>query len=299
MMDRTTWASPASFSDSRSVTQFVWKHVTPIRPKFHNPPLIERAISVAFKPLDGLSIGDYGLFWNEIQQEFPTSESMEPLALEIENFDDFRPIHEAVRFLPGSTVPRAAFRNSTNGELVQLQKDRFGFNWIKTSDDHRYPHSEATLKRFFDILGKFEDFIARRSLGTLEFIQCDITNVNIVLVSDVGESFADIATVIKFALLDTDYSNIQIENQLVGSKHLMLDDAGKPIGRVHTLGQPSLRVPSNESAFRLDICARGAPIGTGTQGVRKFLDVAVSAVNAAFLASTTKAGRRFWGEYDA
>lgn len=272
--------------------------MTPIRPKFTNPPLIERAISVVFEPLPGFSIGDYGLFWSELSDEFPTSEAMDPMAAEAERFEGFRPVQVNLKLVTARELPRAAFRNAAAGELVQLQSDRFGFNWIKTSDDHRYPHSEATVERFFTLFGKFTAYAKRRGLGAINIVQCELTNVNVVAVSDVGESFADMATVFKLAPLEYDCPNIRLEHQLVGSKHVMLDDAGRPIGRIHTLGQPSLRVPSNEEAYRLDIAARGAPIGDGVDGARKFFDAAVSAVNAVFLASTTKAGRRFWGESD-
>ena len=270
--------------------------MTPVRQKFKNPPLIERAISVVFEPLAGLAIGDFGLFWAEILSEFPVSEAMQPVPTEIESFDGFRPKQAGFQILSAESLPRAAFRNPSNGELVQLQSDRFGFNWIKTSDDHKYPHSEATMERFCDLFQKFSKYIERRQLGPINIIQCELNNVNIVPVSDVGESFADMATVLRLAPLEYEYSNIRLENQLVGSKHIMLDDAGKAVGRVHTLGQPSLRVPNNEEAYRLDIMARGAPIGSGLEGVRHFFDAAASAVNAVFLASTTNAGRRFWGE---
>jgi uncharacterized protein (TIGR04255 family) len=270
--------------------------VTPIRPKFTNPPLIERAISVVFEPLPNFTLGDYGLFWHEVAAEFPASEAMEPVTAALESFDGFRPQQLGIQLLPGVVMPRAAFRNESNGELLQLQSDRFGFNWIKTNADHKYPHSEATLERFFELLARFSAFVERRNLGGLNIVQCELTNVNVVLVSDVGESFADIATVLRLAPLDFDCPNTRLENQLVGSKHLILNDDGQPIGRVHTLGQPSLKVPDNEEAYRLDISARGAPIGSGPGGARRFFDAAVSAVNAVFLASTTNAGRRFWGE---
>lgn len=270
----------------------------PIRPKFANPPLIERAISVVFNSLPQFSLGDYGLFWSEIIAEFPNSESLDPVAVEVERFGPPEPLQIGIQILPSGSLPRAAFRNAAMGELVQVQPDRFSFNWIKTGDDHKYPHSEATLDRFFKLFEIFSSYVNKKRLGEILIIQCELTNVNIIPVSDVGQSFADIATVLRLAPLSIDYAQLQLENQLIGSKHLMLDNEGKQIGRVHTLGQPSLRVPDNEEVYRLDISARGAPLGNGSTGARNFFDQAVSAVNGAFLANITRAGRQFWGEYD-
>lgn len=273
--------------------------MTPIRPKFANPPLIERAISVVFVPVTQLTLGDYGLFWSKILAEFPESEVMDPLAAEVERFEGrLQPAQVGFEILPAGVLPRAAFRNSNAGELIQVQPDRFAFNWIKSGTDHKYPHSEATLKRFFDLFGLFADYVTHRGFGELSIIQCELTNVNIIPVADVGQNFADLATVLRLPPLSLDCDQLQLENQLIGSKHLMLGDDGNPIGRVHALGQPSLRLPNNEEVYRLDISARGAPLGAGIEGVRAFFDRAVSAVNSVFLASVTNAGRQFWGEYD-
>lgn len=223
---------------------------------------------------------------------------MDPMAVEMERFGFPALAQMNIQILPSAPMPRAAFRNAAAGELIQVQPDRFGFNWIKTGDDHKYPHSEATLDRFFSLFEIFGRYVKDRNLGDISIVQCELTNVNIIPVSDVGQNFADIATVLRLAPLSHEYEQLQLENQLVGSKHLMLDDEGRQIGRVHTLGQPSLKVPGNEEVYRLDISARGAPLGAGFDGARKFFDHAVSAVNGVFLTNITKAGRQFWGEYD-
>jgi uncharacterized protein (TIGR04255 family) len=245
-----------------------------------------------------LSLGDYGLFWSHIRDEFPVSEQAAPVIQELETFDGYKPVAGQFRIMPDDMLPRAFFRNAEKGELVQLQPDRFSFNWIKTSADHCYPHSEAVLHRFYALFDRFTAFAAERQLGDIVPIQCELTNVNVVPVSDVGEGFADFATVIRVPDLDATYDCIKLESQMIGAKHLMVDDAGNAIGRVHSIGQPSLQVATSEPAFRFDISARGAPIGPGPQGVAAFLDKAVTAVNAVFLASVTNAGRQFWGEID-
>lgn len=270
--------------------------MTPVRPKFTNPPLIERAISAVIQPLTDFALGDFGLFWGTIRNQFPSSEVMESVDPFIETYDRFQSTQIGAEFVSTNALPRAAFRNQATGELVQLQNNRIGFNWIKTSDDHKYPHSEATLDRFFTLLHSFDEYVRSNSLGKVQIVQCELTNVNVIPVSDVGESFADMSTVLKLASLESDCATIRLENQLIGSRHLILDDGGEPIGRVHTLGQPTLRVPDNEEAYRLDISARGAPLQPTFEGAREFFDAAASAVNAVFLASITGAGRRFWGE---
>ena len=270
--------------------------MTPIRPKFSNPPLIERAVTIVFENLDALSLGDYGRFWSEIEIDFPVSEARPSVEPDLEAFGAPQRMQPHIQLVAEDAIPRAFFRNPDLGELIQVQPNRFSFNWIKSSDDHAYPHSEAVLERFFALFAKFTEYVDKRQLGKIVPIQCELTNVNVVAVNDVGESFPDVATVIRLPDLEAGYDCIRLENQMFGAKHFMLGDDGAPIGRVHSVGQPTLQVETGEPAFRLDIVARGAPLGGDMAGVSKFFDRAVSAVNAVFLASVTNAGRQFWGE---
>lgn len=270
----------------------------PVRPKFTNPPLVERAITVVFEKLEKFTLGDFGLLWSSALDGFPVSEAVATVAADIEQYDGFVVAQQTIELVPGNALPRAYFRNPEAGELVQVQPDRFTFNWLKTGPDHCYPHSEATLERFSALYRGFESFVRDRDIGQIKIIQCELTNVNAIAVSDVGGSFADVATVLKLPDWQADSDSVCLEGQLVGARHLMMDENGKPFGRVHAIGQPALRVTDDEPTYRLDIMARGAPLGDGLAGARVFFDEAVSAINSVFLAITTKAGRRYWGEYD-
>lgn len=258
---------------------------------------MERAVTIVFEKID-LTLGDYGLFWSEVRSDFPLSEAAAPVASEIEQFEGFRPIQRKVELLDASALPRALFRNEAKAELIQLQSDRFSFNWIKRGDEHEYPHSEAVFDQFFKYFEQFIAYVQRRGLGNIVPLQCEITNVNVIRISDVGNTFADVATVIKLPDLSPREPQLELESQMMGAKHVMIDDSGKPFGRVHSVAQPSLRADTQELVYRFDITARGAPIGPGVEGAKHFFDDAVSAVNGVFLAIVTQAGRQFWGEID-
>lgn len=270
--------------------------MTPIRPKFENPPLIERAITVVFTKLEGFSIGDYGLFWSSLRDDFPISEMAPPVIQDRETFEGFKPAQPQIQIIADNSLPRALFRNPEKGELIQLQPDRFSFNWIKTGTDDRYPNSEPLLDRFFSLFNQISAFVAERQFGEIIPVQCELTNVNVIPITDVGETFADVATVIRLPDLDQSYECLRLESQLAASKHLLIDDDGKPIGRVHSIAQPAIQAETGELVFRFDIVARGAPLGSGVLGVKAFLEHAASAINAVFLASVTNSGRQFWGE---
>lgn len=303
-MASQTWTTKAAWDLSRRLMiPRLWSlqrvgHVKAVRPKFKNPPLIERAISVAFEPLQDFSLGDFGLFWSRIKDEFPVSESMPLVRQEIEDLTGFPAAKNRIEIVPPETLPRAFFRNPELGELVQVQQDRFSFNWIKRNDEDRYPHSEQVFAKFGTLLESFEEFLANRKIGQVAPLQCELTNVNVIPLADVGDAFPDMATLVRMADLSNDFECIELESQMSGSKFFILGENGAPIGRVHCAAQPTQKVGSDELALRIDITARGAPLSKDRVGIEKFLTAAGSAVNAVFLANITRAGRQFWGEQD-
>lgn len=269
--------------------------MNPVRPKFSDPPLIERAITISFEPIEDFTIGHYGLFWQEILADFPISETQPLVRSEVEKFGGFQPTTTIIQLLPEDTLPRAFFRNPDRGELIQLQSDRFSFNWIKAGDNDVYPHSEATIDQFEQLLNRFEAFLARYKLGPIATIQCEITNVNVIPVSDFGGSFAAPGAV-KIPAVFSDETFLRPESAALATRHLILADDGAAIGRVHMNAQPSLRISDGEEVYRLDITARGAPLAPDRNGTLAFLEIAVSAVNAVFLATVTDNARQLWGE---
>jgi hypothetical protein len=236
------------------------------------------------------------LFWKCIQDEFDSSEARAVVEPQIESFD--RPVTRGfqVQLVPSEQLPRCFYRHRNRSELVQVQSDRFGFNWLK-HDGGTYPHSEATVARFFGLYEKFLAFCEERGFGEPTVRQCEITNVNIVSDTAVGgvvrasEYFTQIPAATGPAFLQTETLGYSLQQ-------LILDDAGKPAGRLYQVFSPALRTDTMEQAYRLEFTARGAPLGAGKDGVETFFSLARSAINGAFLAATTQRAQSQWGYSD-
>ena len=50
--------------------------MTPIRPEFDDPPVIEQAITLMFEPIEGFNIGDIGRFWDRVRPDFPVCQAV-------------------------------------------------------------------------------------------------------------------------------------------------------------------------------------------------------------------------------
>jgi uncharacterized protein (TIGR04255 family) len=268
--------------------------VKAVRPKFERPPLIEQAITVVFDDLAGFSIGDFGRFWTRLESEFPVCEQAPPLPTSIEQLGAI-PTQPEVRLMmsPGQAIPRCLYRNPSNGEAMQLQENRFTFNWAKLGDAP-YPHSERTVSRFTELFRSFERFVMERDLGPIKIKQCEITNVNILPVREFGRSFADAPTAITVPRFSPEGGILHIEAYSLDVQYLIAD-GGSPLGRLHVVLSPVVHSTDATEAYKLELTARSGH-GSGTlDDVLVFFDVARSAVNTAFLTHTTKDMWQVWG----
>ena len=267
--------------------------MNPVRPDFDRPPLIEQAITVAFDRLEQFSIGDFGLFWSYIKDRFSQTEAQQPLDPRIEQFEGFRPERMTFRLLDANTLPRCFYRSEDGTEVIQIQPDRFTYNWQK--GEEAYPHSEATMKRFRAFFAKFCGFVMDRGWPPLNITQCELVNLNVIPVKDFGETFAD-AALAAFCLPQPSVSMecLPVESYIINNQHLIMHE-GKPAGRLYVQLSPVLRVEDDQKAYRLELTARGAPLAP-ENGITSFFELARYAVNLGFLGATTKHAREFWGE---
>jgi uncharacterized protein (TIGR04255 family) len=268
---------------------------TPIRLDLERPPLVEQAISVIFERLPGFSIVDYGLFWQDISAELPNVAHLPTLDKSVEHFDEM--VSSAHFQLVNSTpLPRGMFSNE-RGELVQLQPDRFGFNWAKQGDAP-YPRSEPMMKRFEELYAQFVAFVKRRELGEIVLSQCELTNFNILPVAEFGSDFSAMSEALNVDPLDLGIPFLKAETYTRNRQHRIVDEDGTPLGRLHTTIEPVFAMLNGAKAFKLEFTARSAPNIRNLDGARRFFAVARNAVNGAFRGTVTKQMRDIWGERD-
>jgi uncharacterized protein (TIGR04255 family) len=267
--------------------------VRPVRPKFDRPPLIEQAITVIFDELAGFSIGDFGRFWALIEHEFPECRQAPPLPVSIEQLGGV-PFEPDVRLVvsEGETLPRCLYRHASSGEAVQVQNNRFTFNWAKLGAAP-YPHSERTVERFVELFGSFEAFVQDRQLGPLNLTQCEITNVNIVPVTEFGNDFGDAPRAFQLPVFNPD-GNISTETYMQAVEYL-ISGSPSPEGRVHVVLSPVINSTDQTLAYKLEITARSGHGSGKLRDVLEFFDTARTAINAAFLAHTTREMWATWG----
>lgn len=264
------------------------------RPHFRKPPIYEQAIAIVFERQKDFSIVDPGLFWGEVRDEFPNCEAGPKLPNPVELFDS--PESQAlISAIPAIQLPRSVFSTVDGGELIQLQDDKFVFNWVRKSEEAQYPRFETTSARFWHFFEMWVRFSKNRYGAEPVFKQCELTNVNVIPVKDFGRDFDDMHQAFIIDPFDWEVPGLVAETYVRQRVHRIVGDRGEPLGRLHSVIAPVYDI-EGEKAFHFEITARSAPAITSVEAAREFYDRAHIMINAAFVASVTKAMRETWGE---
>src|ERR1017187_6649118 len=96
-------------------------------PDYDDPPVVETVLGVQFAPLQGWGVPHFGLFWNEIKNEYPNFNVQPPLPGDVgigSRLDGGSPTGPQIQFTAGTPV-RCWFFDPSRPRLIQLQNDRF------------------------------------------------------------------------------------------------------------------------------------------------------------------------------
>ncbi|BAU13030.1 hypothetical protein LEP3755_35660 [Leptolyngbya sp. NIES-3755] len=102
---------------------------------FEKAPLTEVVCGVEFNAPNFSSV-HFGMYWQKVLERFP----MPPL--------DRSPIGEMPILSLMPQLRRVWFQSQDQKKLVQLQADRFLYNWRKLAENDRYPHFQEVYQEF-------------------------------------------------------------------------------------------------------------------------------------------------------
>ncbi len=141
-------------------------------PKYQNPPLIEVCCGVIFSPFL-LKSTFPGIFANTLKNEFPKVTDAPLIASQPDEFlfSDLVPLR------------RVWFISEDDQRLIQLQENRFHFNWRKTDNEsNSYPHFESVFLHFTRYLKTFLDIYSTETTSESKpsHIHFELSYVNLI-----------------------------------------------------------------------------------------------------------------------
>ncbi len=269
------------------------------RPDFNDPPVIEVVLSVQFEPLSALGVPQFGVLWERYRKKFPNTEDKPLLSSVTESFEAPKPRPVRYEILSEPPQTRCWFKNVADTELIQVQRDRFVFNWKKTEADEpypRYPYVRAEFKAHFRT---FETFLRDHDVGTVLPNQCEVTYVNHLFPGRGWKRSGQFKNI--FSIWSGRHSGDFLpepEDITFQTRYQMLTEEGKPVGRLHVQAEPRIKVEDASPLLRLTLTARGAPLEGNLDGVLAFFDLGREFVVRGFTSITTNKMHKIWERTD-
>jgi uncharacterized protein (TIGR04255 family) len=270
-------------------------------PDFENPPLVEVALGVQFDPIPALRSAHLGLWWQRFRRELPRVEEMPPLPPEVELFGVQTATAPRARLMISSAavINRTWFMNENGSQVAQVQPDRFLHNWRKVASEDTYPRYEPIAEEFMSKLDSLQRFVEDEKLGgPFRINQCEVHYVNVI---GGGESapvewsgHKDPGAVVAALRIPVSETLGAPEDSTLTMRHLILSPAGKPVGRLTIRLEPIFLVVENQESYRLQLTARGEPIGEGLEGVSRFLELGHRVIVNGFTEITTPSMHKVW-----
>jgi uncharacterized protein (TIGR04255 family) len=202
------------------------------------------------------------------------------------------PTNIQFEFLNAPPLPRVWLVATDGRSLLQIQRDRFLYNWKRTSFEDPYPSYDVIIGQFEQWLSRFRAFLDEEGLGQLDFRQYELSYVNQILSANGLEAVGEGAILIDHIRNQTGERFLpEAENYNWRTIYTLPDNQG----RLHVLAQTGL-LPDAGRALRLDMTARGMPQDPSDEARKRWFGVAHEWITRGFADVTSPVAQRdIWG----
>ena len=258
-------------------------------PEFDNPPVVEVAIGVRFRPLwglRGLSLAPLQAVW---QDAYPISQEQPPLMPVIEG-DPQGPGQLQLSLLPVPVV-RQWFLSQSGNELVQVQPDRLLVNWRAGDPAERYPRYRHMRSMFESRFAELAEFAKNQGFGDLDVVQAELSYINVIQLG--REDLGRLETFLK-GWSGTPGHHLDPPEEARVTFTYPVPDVGIPPVRLYAEVSPA-QLMTGERVLFFTLTIRGNPGGRSLDEALKFLDEAHSHIVRSFAELTQESMHALWG----
>lgn len=261
-------------------------------PRYSEPPVIEVACGVIFEPLHNLLVPHFGLLWERFREEYTQCQEVPPLTATIENFE--QPGGQRLRFEFGSLppLPRIWFKHKSGNGLIQLQRDRFHYNWRKFGASDAYPHYESVIGSFKKHFDQVEAFLRDNSLVEIRPVQYEMTYINHLELADPLASIGGANSVFPdFCWQSTRARFLPTPEAVNWQTIFPLPDQS---GRLHVTINNGIRMHDKKPIINFEITARGVPSESPRENMLQWFDLAHEWIVRGFTDLTSDSVHKLW-----
>jgi uncharacterized protein (TIGR04255 family) len=263
---------------------------------FGSPPVNEVVFGVQFDRDVIEEVGILNRYLPSIQAEFPTIEKQPPLAPMQEDLaHPPSPGIGQVQLIEGPPSIRYWFVSSDRTLLIQVQSDRFIFNWRQTKAEAAYPRFEVLRPAFERHFANFLTHISPNVEATPSL--CEITYINHIEApaAEPPGTHGPLSEVLR-ALNPKPVSAAlpPVEDTQLQQRFLISGPDEVPCGRLYLSAVPAFRDPDATPIYVVTLLARGKPSPQTPQGVVPFFKMGRELIVRGFKESTTPQMHERW-----
>lgn len=255
-------------------------------PSYKNPPVVEVIMGVQFNNKMNIRTLDFADFWARLGRDvfgrYQEAPPLDPIIIQQQNTINFE-------FASTPPSPRYIFVNEDVSALVQVQRDRFLYNWKKLKDGE-YPRYKNILPEFMGYYAVLDEFYKAKSKEILEPAILELTYVNIIDIHDEDKFSVD--SILK------DFSWITSKRYLKYPKHFqqtLVFDIVEIQSSMTVVAERVEMIETGESKLKLELSVRGPALGSDLKGNIKWFDMARENIVNGFTDLTTKGSHDIWG----
>ena len=262
-------------------------------PDYENPPVVEVAACVQFAPIKELAGAHLGAYWARIRDPFSRVQEQSPMAHVVEP-EDLAPARGAqIEFAHEPPLPRTWFSIPNGTELIQVQRDRFVYNWRKQAKEDVYPRFPYVQGKFREHWSGFRAFLTEEDLPEPTVDQCELTYVNLIPKGEGWKVVRDWENVFSTFVWGPRSGFLPPPERVTWKLSFKLPTGE---GRLHVSAEPVFVPPGNELAARFTLTVRGGPQGEPDDDkISNWFATAREWIVRGFADLVTEAADKLWG----
>ncbi|MCB7130454.1 MAG: TIGR04255 family protein, partial [Candidatus Brocadiales bacterium] len=176
--------------------------------------------------------------------------------------------------------------------LIQVQGNRFTYNWRKRGTEDAYPHYDQSVRPAFQhVWQEFAQFVEKHKLGQVSVVQCEVTYINHLEVGKGSVQASSLAKVFPCWSGKTSGEFLPApENVGFDVTYRIPDERG----RLRISLKPAIRNEDGVEILQLTLTARGKPADSDPDSVLGWLDMGRQWVVRGFTDFTSEQMHTLW-----
>jgi len=239
---------------------------------YKNPPVIEVVCGILFKPIKTFLAPHFGLLWEEFKPDYPTCQEVSPLAPVVEKFEPEQAAQLNIELVDVPPLPRIWFIDKKENGIIQVQRDRFLYNWRKIQLGDEYPRYHNVIESFINYLSRFKNFLQKNQLGEIVPLQYELTYINHIPQGKGWESTREIEK------LFPDFAFRSIPNRFLPQMEVVNWQTSFVLpnqsGRLHVTIRNAVHQQTKQPIFSLELTVRGIETDKSLEEMGKWFDTA-------------------------